>query len=258
MISVPLVKRSFITYFLVEFKFWYRRQKPVNSLIYATHSCKLRPRLKLSNTIGNKPLFRITSKRANWPKLVENVQAADNTRDERIIGFYEDCSACARRCSPEVASGGKTLLAFFEIFGGSTNLSRVNFDEQSTRIDNFLSNLRSKPHLRAAVEATDAAQWLTEIGADQGAFRAARQERLRHATDNKPAFKIIEKRKIVRSLYKDIMDMINGAAKLALGGEPWITLARRLNRINEEFTEREDIREGRAESAKAAAATPTP
>ncbi|TCZ74743.1 DUF6261 family protein [Flaviaesturariibacter aridisoli] len=181
--------------------------------------------------------------------LTDVLEFADSRRDRLASSLHDMCTGYSRGPEESKYPFANALLRHFTVYGGVRDLIRCDYDTETTKLENFITDCREKPALRAALEALGLTAWIDAIAAANEEFETVHQQRTRNTADAKLPFKMLAKRKEGKECYDDLIDMLDGAGKMARGTGPFAKLAARMNELVDEMTEKEARSEAPATSA---------
>ncbi|RYY63891.1 MAG: hypothetical protein EOO12_11125 [Chitinophagaceae bacterium] len=172
-------------------------------------------------------------------ELTDVLQFADSRRDRLASSLHDMCTGYSRGPDERLYPHANAMLRLFTVYGGLTGITRIDYDAETTKLENFVSDCRNKPALRAALEALGLTAWVDAIDAANREFETTHQQRTRNTADAKLPYKMLTKRREGKECYDDLIDMLEGAGKMARGTGPFGKLAARMNEVVDEMTEQE-------------------
>lgn len=173
------------------------------------------------------------------------VKEADSGRDSSIAGLMMYCKAFLYSFDEAKNDAARILLNTLKSFG---EISRANYDEESSKIKNLLSDLEHEAQLKSAVETIQANVFVEQLRQAQQRFDLVTEERLDVRTaqadiDNQKSVKELKQHLDTFFQYLEVMDKINPNRHFGL-------LIERINTIIDETIHKVKIREGRRAARK--------
>ncbi|RYY41754.1 MAG: hypothetical protein EOO08_01095 [Chitinophagaceae bacterium] len=170
-------------------------------------------------------------------ELTEVLALSDARRDGWLGSLFDMCSGYSRCPDESKHAPARAVLRLFEVYGGLSGITRDNYDAETTKIENFVADCSRDAAIRAALDALQLTSWVAAIEDVNKEFETMHQQRSRENADAQLPFKMLGKRKEGKGCYDDLLDMLEGAAKMARGAAPYDTLAARMNEVVKELSE---------------------
>lgn len=157
---------------------------------------------------------------------------ADERRDLAFLAFRYNLVACSKRLKPEWNEAANLLIVTLRTYGWS--LQTENYSTESSKLNNFVTDLEQKPKLKAAVELLQLTDWVNELKQSQLDFEASDKTRLElkaSRSEIKTEDACLDIRKSCELLFQyiNMMQELNPQ-------DDFVVITRLLNEVIDEFT----------------------
>lgn len=131
------------------------------------------------------------------------LNAADDERDDRFLGFKGYVSVCKYRKLEAIQVAAEEIDRAIRRYG--SNLYRMANAEESAALDNLISDFKAEPY-NTHLATIKAEEWFAEMEADQQAYKTLVQEQVENSNGNSNS--VIKARKPLVKANRSLMSMI--------------------------------------------------
>ncbi len=138
-------------------------------------------------------------------QVTEQLIASDGRRDSDLVGIRTVCEGYTYSRDPETAQAAKLLLNSIDKYG--SNISRMNYQAESTVVDAIIDEWDRDPALKAALGKLRIEIWAQELKDENGNFKSIYQTRVDDKLGNNLQ-SFTEMRDQVTLAYRNLCDNI--------------------------------------------------
>ena len=176
--------------------------------------------------------------------FTEEIQIADQYRDQLFRGMADAVKSALNHFSPDVRTTAKRLKILFDTYG---NLAALPINEETSAIYNLLQDLSGNYYSDA--QQLNLTDWIGELQAANDTVGQLVFVRFEEDA-SKTGFVLKQVRSQMDELYKGIVRRIESFAEIDPDGTPFIPFLNLLNSIIEKYNNLMAQRYGRKENAK--------
>jgi len=159
-------------------------------------------------------------------ELTKEITEKDNRRDDDVIGLKLVAEGYSRHYEAEKAEAAELLLSHFKKYGG--NIAGMNYQAETTAINDLVDNVENDPKLSAAVALLGLPEWFVGLKASNAAFNDVYMMRIGEQAE-KPSGNLRELRAQCIEAYTELTKHLTARATIS----PSDLYEKAVNMINE-------------------------
>lgn len=184
-------------------------------------------------------------------KISDDLELADNTRDNTFLGISENIYAALRHFKQANVDAAKRLVIVLDRYG---KVDDKPYEQETAAISSLVADLQAAPYA-ADITTLALTEWVTKLKTDNDAFIALLKTRdVENAS--KPQINMRDARILVDASYRILVNRIN-ALIVVNGDTAYKAFVQELNQIIDRYQNLLAQRQGRSEKQTAQATSPS-